>query len=96
MDIEPKNALTLDEMAQMNSSTDIRNQLIDQLMTISDRDFLMHLSNIISEAKIQSSMVALTEEQKLLLAMSDADIAQGNVIEQSVLHERELQWLKGK
>lgn len=80
----------------MNSSTDIRNQVIDQLMAINDKNFLINLSKMIDQAHIESPQVALTEEQKLMLTMSDADIAEGRTIEQSVLHERELQWLKGK
>jgi hypothetical protein len=80
----------------MNSSTDIRNQVIDQLMAINDRDFLMRLSELIEQATIQTPVVALTEEQKLMLTMSDINIKQGQIIEQSILHERELQWLKGK
>lgn len=80
----------------MNSSTDIRNQVIDQLMAINDRDFLMRLSELIEQATIQTPVVALTEEQKLMLTMSDINIKQGQIIEQSILHERELEWLRGK
>ena len=80
----------------MNSSTDIRNQVIDQLMAINDKNFLMSISKMIDKAHIESPAVALTEEQMLMLTMSDADITEGRTVEQTVLHERELQWLKGK
>lgn len=81
----------------MNSSTDIRNQVIDQLMAINDKDFfLTSLSKMIDGANVEALSVALTEEQKLMLAMSEADIAADRTIEQQVLHERELRWLKGK
>jgi hypothetical protein len=80
----------------MNSARNIRNQVIDQLMAINDKEFLMALSNIIDRAHVEGSAVALSEEQKLMLTMSEEDITAGRTIEQNVLHERELQWLKGK
>lgn len=45
---------------------------------------------MIDQAHIESAAVVLTEEQKLMLTMSEEDIAAGRTIEQNVLHEREL------
>ena len=80
----------------MTSTTDIRNHVIDQLLAINDTDYLLALSKMIDHSHIEAPAVALTEEQKLMLTMSEEDIAKGRIIEQQVLHERELQWLKGK
>lgn len=80
----------------MTSATDIRNQVIDQLMTIKDANYLRALSDIIKSSHVQEEVVALTEEQKIMLVMSEEDIAAGRTIEQHTLYERELQWLKGK
>lgn len=44
---------------------------------------------------VQEDTVSPTEEQKIMLAMSEEDIKAGRTIEQQMLHERELRWLKG-
>lgn len=78
----------------MLSATDIRNRLIDQLMSIKDADYLRALSDMIDHSHVQEKNVALTEEQKFMLAMSDVDIKAGRTIDQHNLNERELEWLK--
>jgi len=80
----------------MNTSTDIRNQVIDQLLAINDKDFLVALRNMIDRAHVESPVITLTEEQKLMLTMSESDIAEGKVVDQALLHEQELKWLKRK
>lgn len=78
----------------MISATDIRNKLIDQLMAIKDTDYLRALSDMIDRSHVQEEAVPLTEEQKIMLAMSDGDIKAGRTIDQLTLNERELEWLK--
>ena len=80
----------------MTSATEIRNRLIDQLMAIKDADYLQALSKMIDHSNIQADAVPLTEEQKIMLAMSEEDVKAGRTIEQNVLNEQELRWLKGK
>jgi 2-phospho-L-lactate transferase/gluconeogenesis factor (CofD/UPF0052 family) len=80
----------------MASAGEIRNKIIDQLMSIKDTDFLSAISSIIDRANVQSETVPLTEEQKTMLTLSEADIDEGRVIDQQTLHERELRWLEGK
>jgi hypothetical protein len=80
----------------MTSATDIRNRVIDQLLAIKDADYLMALSDMIKSSHVQEEVVPLTEEQKMMLVMSDEDIKAGRTIDQHTLNERELQWLKGK
>lgn len=80
----------------MTSATDIRNQVIDQLMAIKDAGYLRALSDIINNSHVQEEVVPLTEEQKIMLVMSEEDIKAERTIDQHTLNERELQWLKGK
>lgn len=80
----------------MTSATDIRNRVIDQLLAIKDADYLMALSDMIKSSHVQEEVVPLTEEQKIMLVMSDEDIKGGRTIDHHTLNERELQWLKGK
>ena len=80
----------------MISTIDIRNKIIDQIMTIKDAEFLRALSDLIDRAHVQDNAVQLTEEQKLMLAMSEEDIKEGKTIDQLTLNERELEWLKRK
>lgn len=80
----------------MISATDIRNRVIDQLLAIKDADYLRALSDMIKSSHVQEEAVPLTEEQKIMLTMSEEDIKAGKTIDQLTLSERELEWLKGK
>ena len=80
----------------MTSTAEIRNRIIEQLLSINDKEYLLALSRIIDQSQVQGGQVTLTEEQKRMLVMSDADIAEGRTIDQQVLHEQELRWLKEK
>ena len=80
----------------MTSTTDIRNQVIDQLLAIKDADYLRALSDMIKSSHVQEEIVPLTEEQKIMLVMSEEDITAGRTIDHRTLNERDLQWLKGK
>ena len=80
----------------MTSASDIRNQVIDQLMAIKDAGYLRALSEMINSSHVQEKVVPLTEEQKIMLVMSEEDIKAERTIDQHTLNERELQWLKGK
>ena len=46
--------------------------------------------------RIPTNTVQLTEEQKIMLAMSEEDIQAGRTIDQFTLNDRELEWLKRK
>jgi hypothetical protein len=80
----------------MMSTTDIRNKVIDQLMAIKDAEFLRALSDMIDRARVQENAIQLTEEQKIMLAMSEEDIQAERTIDQVTLNERELEWLERK
>lgn len=80
----------------MISATEIRNRVIDQLLAIKDAEYLRALSDMIKSSHVQEEVVPLTEEQKIMLTMSDDDMKAGRTIGQVTLNERELEWLKRK
>jgi hypothetical protein len=84
------------KIKRMISTTDIRNKVIDQVMAIKDGEFLRALSDIIDRSHVQEDAISLTEEQKVMLAMSEEDIKAGRTIDQHTLNERELEWLQRK
>ena len=74
----------------------IRNGIIDKLLSISDKNYLMALLKLVDNSTVQSRVVKLTKEQKLMLSMSELDIKKGRIISQSDLDKSDLEWLKGK
>ena len=95
--IEPLSLISLIiKNKEMISATDIRNRVIDQLMAIKDADYLRALSDMIDRSNVQAEAVPLTEDQKIMLSMSEDDIKAGRTIDQLTLNERELEWLKRK
>lgn len=80
----------------MISTTEIRNKVIDQVMAIKDAEFLSALSNIIDRSHVQKDAIPLTEDQKIMLTMSEEDIKDGRTIDQLTLNQRELEWLRRK
>ncbi len=80
-------------MATLN---DIRNRVIDSLMSIDNSQYLQALEKMIKSSNIEHSKIPLTEDQKIMLAMSDDDILNGKMIDQNSLNKQELQWLKEK
>jgi len=51
---------------------------------------------MIDRAHVQENAIQLTEEQKIMLAMSEEDIQAERTIDQVTLNERELEWLERK
>ncbi|MES2394457.1 MAG: hypothetical protein V4549_00545 [Bacteroidota bacterium] len=78
------------------STTDIlRNNIIDKLLTITNKDYLSALYQLVKTSSVDKDTVKLTEEQILMLQLSDKDIKSGKLISQSQLDKNDLQWLKG-
>lgn len=80
-------------MARLN---EIRNRVIDSLLSIDNPEYLKALEKMIKSSNVEHSKVPLTEEQKIMLAMSDDDIQNGRIIDQQTLNEQELEWLTKK
>lgn len=76
------------------STTDIlRNNIIDKLLTINNRDYLSALYQLVNSSSVSPDSVKLTEEQILMLQLSDQDIQNGRLISQDQLDKDDLQWL---
>jgi len=73
----------------------IRSGLIDKILTIKNKDFLLALDNLISSSSTDNEIVELTEEQKEMLKMSEEDIKNGRLISQEAMDKRNLEWLNG-
>jgi hypothetical protein len=79
-------------MAQVDN---LRNGLIEKLLTISNIEYLRALNEIVSSSKLETNKLDLTEEQVLMLKLSDKDIEDGRLISQNQLDKEDLIWLKG-
>ena len=74
----------------------IRNEIIDKLLAISDKEYLMALLRLVDNSAVQDEKIKLSKEQKLMLEMSEADILGGQTISQNDLDRNDLEWLNGK
>ncbi len=77
----------------MQTVDNIRNGLIDKLLSIKDKEFLMALDNLITSTSSSSEFIELTSEQKVMLEMSEEDIKNGKLISQEAMNKRNLEWL---
>ena len=77
----------------MSTVDNIRNGLIDKILSIKDKDFLEALDKIITSTTSESDIVTLTNEQKTLLEMSEQDVKNGELISQEAMDKRNLEWL---
>lgn len=77
----------------MDSTDILRNNIIDKLLTIDNQDYLTALYQLINSSSVGQDIVNLTDEQILMLQMSDLDIANGRIISQDQLDKDDLQWL---
>jgi hypothetical protein len=74
----------------------LRNNLIDKLLTISNKEYLLALNKLVESSSINNNTVNLSEEQVLMLQLSDRDIEAGKLISQEQLDKNDLDWLQGK
>tara|TARA_R110002073_G_scaffold59420_4_gene149784 strand:- start:307 stop:549 length:243 start_codon:yes stop_codon:yes gene_type:complete len=77
----------------MTTVDKIRNGLIDKILSIKNKDFLEALDKLISSSVSDSEIVELTDEQKIMLEMSEKDIENGKLISQEAMDKRNLEWL---
>ena len=74
----------------------IRNGIIDKLLAISDKDYLLAILRLVDNTAVEDEKIKLTKEQKLMLEMSEADIQNGRIISQTNLDKNDLEWLNEK
>lgn len=79
----------------MTTVDKIRSGLIDKILTIRNKDFLVALDHLISSSAAETTVVELTAEQKEMLEMSEADIKNGRLISQEAMDKRNMEWLNG-
>ena len=71
----------------------IRNGLIEKILAIKNKDFLEALDKLISSSASDLETVELTDEQKIMLEMSEEDIRNGKLISQEAMDKRNIEWL---
>lgn len=72
----------------------IRSGLIDKIMTIENKDFLLALDKLVSLSATDKELVGLMEEQKEMLKLSEEDIKNGRLISQEAMDKRNHLFLK--
>lgn len=77
----------------MATVENLRNGLIDKILSIKNKDFLEALDKLIASSFSESEIVELTHEQKIMLEMSEEDIKNGNLISQEAMDKRNAEWL---
>ncbi len=77
----------------MATVDNLRNDLIDKIMTINNEEYLAALYNLLSAGTSDMQPYPLTEEQELMLQMSEEDIKYGRTVSQDELMTRTETWL---
>jgi hypothetical protein len=72
----------------------LRNKIINKLLTITNKDYLQALNKILENSPVEEDVMQLTEEQILMLQLSEEDIKHNRVISHSELMKNEREWLK--
>ena len=78
----------------MTGADNIRNSIIDKLLTISNKDYLSALYQLVSTSSVNDEIIQLSEAQILMLNMSEEDIKKDRIISQEELDKIDLEWLK--
>ena len=74
----------------------LRDNIIDKLLTISNKEYLLALNQLVESSSVEKGSVNLSAEQISMLKLSDQDIENGRLISQDQLDKNDLEWLKGK
>ena len=78
----------------MDTADNIRNNIIDKLLTISNKEYLTALYKLISTSSVNNNAIKLSEDQLFMLNLSEDDIKNNCVVSQEKLDEIDLEWLK--
>lgn len=78
----------------MTATDNVRNSIIDKLLTITDKDYLAALYQLIHKSKMNENKIQLSEEQILMLNMSEEDILHARLTSQEELDKADIEWLK--
>ncbi|MBT3423713.1 MAG: hypothetical protein HOD63_12225 [Bacteroidetes bacterium] len=80
----------------MATVDNIRNGLIEKILTIRNKKFLLALDNLISSNSANDEVFELTHEQILMLKISEEDIQSGRTVSEEELKYKTNAWLKNK
>jgi hypothetical protein len=80
----------------MASADHIRNDIISRLLTINNKEYLSALFKLVESSTTSQDVLSLSEEQKLMLEMSEEDLKSGRIISQTDLDKEDLKWLKSQ
>jgi hypothetical protein len=69
----------------MTPTDNIRNSIIDKLLTISNKDYLNAIYQLIANSRVDDDIVKLSDTQILMLNMSDDDIKNNRILSQEGL-----------
>jgi len=72
----------------------LKYELLDKLISIEDDTLLEKINGFIGDIDINKSVFKTTDEQKKMLAKSEEDIRNGNLISDEDINEDEDKWLK--
>ena len=78
----------------MNQTDSIRNSIIDKLITISNKDYLKAIFKIVDNSSVAAEKILLSDEQKILLQLSEDDIKEHRVVLEAQMNKNDLKWLK--
>lgn len=78
----------------MDTADNIRNNIIDKLLTISNKEYLTALYKLISKRSVENDTIQLSDDQLLMLNMSEDDIKNNRIVSQEELDKLDLEWLK--
>jgi len=78
----------------MTTTDHIRNGIIEKLLTISNKDYLTALFQLVKNSPVDNGAIKLTNEQIVMLKLSDKDIKDGRLIPHSQIDRTDLKWLK--
>jgi hypothetical protein len=78
----------------MTQADNIRNSIIDKLLTISNKEYLSALYKLVSTSKVDEEIIQLSEAQILMLNMSEDDIMNNRILSHDELNKMDLEWLK--
>ena len=76
----------------MASTDKLRSGLIEKILAIDNIEFLKALDQVVTSGPSNSAIVALTNEQKAMLEMSESDIKNGQLISQEAMDRKNLEW----
>ena len=78
----------------MDTADNIRNNIIDKLLTISNKEYLTTLYKLISKSSVENDAIQLSDDQLLMLNISEDDIKNNRIVSQEELDKLDLEWLK--